>query len=93
MEGLDLLLTPTMAMVAPPAGVGDMVLRDSVLQLTLPWNAVGAPALALPCGPAELGLPASVQLVGRPGDDALVLAAGRVLERRLRDQTGGGGSR
>jgi aspartyl-tRNA(Asn)/glutamyl-tRNA(Gln) amidotransferase subunit A len=91
MEGIDLLLTPTLTMVAPPAGVGDLALRDAVLRLTLPWNAVGAPALALPCGPAELGLPASAQLVGRLGDDALVLAAGRALEQRLRAQTGGGG--
>jgi Asp-tRNA(Asn)/Glu-tRNA(Gln) amidotransferase A subunit family amidase len=48
--------------------------------MTFPWNVIGAPALALPCGPAELGLPASVQLIGRPGDDPLVLAAGRLLE-------------
>jgi Asp-tRNA(Asn)/Glu-tRNA(Gln) amidotransferase A subunit family amidase len=33
----------------------------------------------MPCGAAEDGLPASVQLVGRPGEDALVLAAGRAL--------------
>jgi Asp-tRNA(Asn)/Glu-tRNA(Gln) amidotransferase A subunit family amidase len=84
MEGLDLLLTPTLACVAPPAGVGDLALRDTLLVFTLPWNTVGAPALALPCGSAEDGLPASVQLVGRPGDDALVLAAGRMLEARLR---------
>jgi aspartyl-tRNA(Asn)/glutamyl-tRNA(Gln) amidotransferase subunit A len=83
MDGLDLLLTPTLAMVAPPAGVGDLALRDSLLRFTLPWNTVGAPALALPCGAAEDGLPASVQLLGRPGDDALVLAAGRMLEARL----------
>jgi aspartyl-tRNA(Asn)/glutamyl-tRNA(Gln) amidotransferase subunit A len=51
--------------------------------MTLPWNTVGAPALALPCGAAEDGLPASVQLVGRAGDDALVLAAGRMLEAAL----------
>jgi aspartyl-tRNA(Asn)/glutamyl-tRNA(Gln) amidotransferase subunit A len=84
MEGLDLLLTPTLATVAPPSGLGDLALRDSLLRFTLPWNTVGAPALALPCGSAEDGLPASVQLVGRPGDDALVLAAGRMLEARLR---------
>jgi aspartyl-tRNA(Asn)/glutamyl-tRNA(Gln) amidotransferase subunit A len=84
MEGVDLLLTPTLATVAPPAGLGDLVLRDSLLRFTLPWNAVGAPALALPCGSAEDGLPASVQLVGPPGADALVLAAGRTLEARLR---------
>jgi aspartyl-tRNA(Asn)/glutamyl-tRNA(Gln) amidotransferase subunit A len=83
MDGIDLLLTPTLATVAPPAGLGDLALRDTLLRFTLPWNTVGAPALALPCGAAEDGLPASVQLVGRPGDDALVLAAGRMLEARL----------
>jgi aspartyl-tRNA(Asn)/glutamyl-tRNA(Gln) amidotransferase subunit A len=83
-DGLDLVLTPTVPMVAPPTGIGDLALRGRMIELTLPWNVVGAPALALPCGPAEDGLPASVQLVGRPGDDALVLAAGRLLERALR---------
>jgi aspartyl-tRNA(Asn)/glutamyl-tRNA(Gln) amidotransferase subunit A len=80
MEDLDLILTPTLQMVAPPAGVGDLELRGRMLSLTFAWNAVGAPALALPCGPAEDGLPASVQLLGKPGEDALVLAAGRLLE-------------
>ena len=70
---------PHPPVVAPPAGVGDLVLRDQLLRLTYPFNATGAPALALPCGPAEHGLPASVQLVGRPGEDAFVLAAGRAL--------------
>jgi aspartyl-tRNA(Asn)/glutamyl-tRNA(Gln) amidotransferase subunit A len=84
MEDLDLILTPTVPMVAPPAGIGDLELRGRMLSLTFPWNAVGAPALALPCGPAEDGLPASVQLLGKPGDDALVVAAGRLLERELR---------
>jgi aspartyl-tRNA(Asn)/glutamyl-tRNA(Gln) amidotransferase subunit A len=83
MERLDLLLTPTLTVVAPPAGLGDLRLRGSLLRLTLPWNTVGAPALALPCGSAEDGLPASVQLIGAPGDDALVLAAGRAVEARL----------
>ena len=67
-----------------PAGVGDLELRGRMLSLTFPWNAVGGPALALPCGPADDGLPASVQLIGRPGEDALVLAAGRLLESELR---------
>lgn len=83
MDGLDLLVTPTLAMVAPPAGLGDLALRGKILRFTLPWNTVGTPALALPCGSAEDGLPASLQLIGAPGDDALVLAAGRALEARL----------
>jgi aspartyl-tRNA(Asn)/glutamyl-tRNA(Gln) amidotransferase subunit A len=80
MAGVDLLVTPTLAVVAPPAGIGDLVLRDLLLRFTYPFNAIGAPALALPCGAAEHGLPASVQLVGRPGEDAFVLAAGRALD-------------
>jgi aspartyl-tRNA(Asn)/glutamyl-tRNA(Gln) amidotransferase subunit A len=81
--GVDLVLTPTVPMVAPPTGIGDLALRGRMIELTFPWSAVGAPALALPCGAAEDGLPASVQIAGRPGDDALVLAAGRLLERAL----------
>ena len=79
-EGLDLLLTPTLAFVAPPAGSDELSIRGAVIRLTYPFNALGWPALALPCGPAEHGLPASVQLVAPPGEDARVLAAGALLE-------------
>jgi aspartyl-tRNA(Asn)/glutamyl-tRNA(Gln) amidotransferase subunit A len=80
---LDLLATPTMAFVAPPVGIGDLALREAVIRLTFPISALGWPALAFPCGPAENGLPASLQLVGSPGDDSLVLAVGALLERAL----------
>ena len=83
-DGLDLLLTPTLQCVAPPTGVGDLALRERLIANTLPFNTLGWPALALPCGPAEDGLPASVQLVGRPGADALVLAAGGRLASLIR---------
>ena len=83
LDGLDLLLTPTLVCVAPPTGIGDETLRGTLIRNTLAFNALGWPALALPCGTAEDGLPASVQLVGRPGADALVLAAGTLLEARL----------
>jgi aspartyl-tRNA(Asn)/glutamyl-tRNA(Gln) amidotransferase subunit A len=84
LEGLDLLVTPTLAFVAPPVGTGDLALRDAVVRFTFPFNTLGWPALALPCGPAEDGLPSSVQLIGREGTDGLVLAAGRLLEQALR---------
>jgi aspartyl-tRNA(Asn)/glutamyl-tRNA(Gln) amidotransferase subunit A len=85
LEGFDLLLTPTLPCVAPPTGVGDLALRSTLTRNTLPINALGWPALALPCGAAEDGLPASVQLVGRAGADALVLAAGERLAEALSD--------
>jgi aspartyl-tRNA(Asn)/glutamyl-tRNA(Gln) amidotransferase subunit A len=83
---VDLLVTPTLPCVAPPVGaggVGDLEVREALISRTFPANALGWPALALPCGEAEEGLPASVQLVGKPGADALVLAAGRLLESAL----------
>jgi aspartyl-tRNA(Asn)/glutamyl-tRNA(Gln) amidotransferase subunit A len=84
LSGVDLLITPALAMVAPPAGPETPEIRERSVLLTFPFNATGAPALALPCGAAEHGLPASVQLAGRPGQDALVLAAGRAVEAALR---------
>ena len=79
LDGFDLLLTPTLAFVAPEVGRVTNANRDDVTRFTFPFNALGWPALALPCGPAEDGLPASAQLVGRPDDDALVLAVGTSL--------------
>jgi Asp-tRNA(Asn)/Glu-tRNA(Gln) amidotransferase A subunit family amidase len=81
LEGFDLLLTPTLGFVAPRVGEITNENRDDMTRFTYPFDVLGWPALALPCGPAEDGLPASVQIVGRPGDDALVLAVGASLER------------
>jgi aspartyl-tRNA(Asn)/glutamyl-tRNA(Gln) amidotransferase subunit A len=78
---VDLLLTPTLPCVAPRYGEGE---RTTLTKFTSLFNLVGRPALALPCGPAEEGLPASVQLSAPQGEDALVLAAGAALERALR---------
>jgi aspartyl-tRNA(Asn)/glutamyl-tRNA(Gln) amidotransferase subunit A len=81
LAGLDLLLVPTLGFVAPPADADELAIRADVVRFTLPLNVLGVPALALPCGAAEDGLPASLQLVGRAGDDALLLAVGRALTR------------
>jgi aspartyl-tRNA(Asn)/glutamyl-tRNA(Gln) amidotransferase subunit A len=86
LEGFDLVLTPTLPIVAPrigAGGTGDLDVREAMIANTAPFNVLGWPALALPCGAAEDGLPASVQLAARAGEDSLVLAAGRLLEARL----------
>jgi aspartyl-tRNA(Asn)/glutamyl-tRNA(Gln) amidotransferase subunit A len=82
-EGVDLLLTPTLECVAPPTGVGDLALRERLIRLTYPFNAVGWPALAIPCGPAEDGLPASVTLAASWNQDDYVLDVGLALEAAL----------
>jgi aspartyl-tRNA(Asn)/glutamyl-tRNA(Gln) amidotransferase subunit A len=80
---LDLLLTPTEPCVAPPDDIDEIATRARFTQFTYPFNVLGWPALALPCGAAEDGLPASIQIVGRSGADALVLAAAAALEAAL----------
>jgi aspartyl-tRNA(Asn)/glutamyl-tRNA(Gln) amidotransferase subunit A len=79
LDGFDLLLTPTVGFVPPPNDVDEREIRRGTIRLTYPFDLLGRPALALPCGTAEDGLPASVQLVGAPGADGLVLAAGGLL--------------
>jgi aspartyl-tRNA(Asn)/glutamyl-tRNA(Gln) amidotransferase subunit A len=81
---VDVVITPTLPFVPPRTGLDERELRGELTSLTWPFNVLGAPALALPCGRAEDGLPASIQLVARPGADALVLAAGALLERVLK---------
>jgi aspartyl-tRNA(Asn)/glutamyl-tRNA(Gln) amidotransferase subunit A len=82
-DGLDLLLTPTVPFVPPRADVDELELRGRATMLTYPFSSLGWPALALPCGAAEEGLPASAQLAGPAGADAQVLAAGRLLATQL----------
>ena len=83
LEGFGLLVVPTIGTVAPSRSLAERELRPSVLRFTEPFNVLGWPALALPCGPAENGLPASVSLVAPAGEDALVLGAGLALEAAL----------
>jgi Asp-tRNA(Asn)/Glu-tRNA(Gln) amidotransferase A subunit family amidase len=78
--GLDLLLTPTISCPPPSLPADDLEHRKNLIRFTFPFNALGWPVLALPCGP-ENALPVSLQLVGR--GDALVLAAGELLESSL----------
>ncbi len=77
LEGFDLLLAPTLSIPPPPADVVEVEIRGALTRFTFPFNALGWPALALPVGEE------SVQIVGRSGDDALVLAAGLALEAAL----------
>jgi Asp-tRNA(Asn)/Glu-tRNA(Gln) amidotransferase A subunit family amidase len=84
MNRFDLVLTPTLAFVAPRLPVDELEIREEVIRFTLPFNALGWPTLAMPCGPAEDGLPASLQIIGKPGSDALVLAVGELVESLIR---------
>ena len=50
-------------------------------RLTRPLNALGLPALSVPCGFSSAGLPIGMQIIGRPFDEALVLRLGHAYEQ------------
>jgi aspartyl-tRNA(Asn)/glutamyl-tRNA(Gln) amidotransferase subunit A len=101
MGDADAILVPTLPCAPPVIGqsivsVGGHALPAAgmLTRFTSPFNMTGLPALSLPCGFDEQGLPVSIQVVGRPGQDAHVLSVGRWLEKlvpadalRTHDQT------
>jgi aspartyl-tRNA(Asn)/glutamyl-tRNA(Gln) amidotransferase subunit A len=73
----DLLVMPTAPGPAFPLGSPPDLIY---LRNTAPWNLYGLPAVSVPCGVTKAGLPVGLQLVGRAGSDALVLAAASAVE-------------
>jgi aspartyl-tRNA(Asn)/glutamyl-tRNA(Gln) amidotransferase subunit A len=74
-ETADILAGPTMAYVAPPEDPPFGTPEGEVeARFTGPANLAGVPAVTLPCGPAEDGLPAALQLMAAPGRDAFLLS-------------------
>lgn len=84
----DALLLPTIPDVAPPvaATVGDEHARmeRDFLRLSF-WtrgiNYLGVPALTVPAGTGDKGLPLAVQFVGRPLGEDRILALGCCFQR------------
>ena len=83
----DVLVTPVTAQPAPAADVseGHGALRTFADQLphaafTGPWSGTGQPALSLPAGFGDDGLPLAVQLVGPPDSEARLLGLAAQLE-------------
>jgi aspartyl-tRNA(Asn)/glutamyl-tRNA(Gln) amidotransferase subunit A len=76
----DLFLTANTS-AAPRLDQHDILSFWTRPNLTSPFNCTGGPALAVLCGFGREGLPLSLQIAGRPFDDARVLRAGHAFER------------
>jgi aspartyl-tRNA(Asn)/glutamyl-tRNA(Gln) amidotransferase subunit A len=48
---------------------------------TIPVNLAGLPALSLPCGFTQGGLPIGLQLIGKPFDESTLLSAAHAYEQ------------
>jgi len=87
-KDFDLLLTPTTARPSVPAGgwlgkglVGTLMAGTQAVPFTQPWNVAQFPAASVPAGVAADGVPVGVQLVARPGGEALILSVAAQLEQ------------
>jgi aspartyl-tRNA(Asn)/glutamyl-tRNA(Gln) amidotransferase subunit A len=83
---IDALVEPTVPIVARERGHGyDKAFTDvAEISLTHYWNWTGFPVVALPSGTGRRsGLPTGVSLVGPPGAEWDLLAAGAALEAEL----------
>lgn len=91
LERFDLLLCP--AAIVPPFPVERRYVEElrghrfpsyiDWVTITYAITLTGSPALSLPCGFTEEGLPVGLQLVGRPRGEAELLAAAAALEDLL----------
>ncbi|SDE71397.1 amidase [Blastococcus fimeti] len=87
LRDVDVLVSPTLAIPAPAYGSTTAALRGqehpilfALNCLTAPANAAGIPALTVPCGFSDGGLPVGLQVMGRPFDEATVLRVGAAYE-------------
>lgn len=80
----DVVITPTVPFTAPPVGAievemesGDML---DIITAVMRYNALppltGMPAMSVPCGFSDEGMPIGMQLIGRAFDEGTVLRVG-----------------
>ena len=90
--GYDLLLTPALAERPLPIGdctgygehpMADLARSGRFTPYTALFNVTGQPALTMPVGFGDDGLPTSAQLVGKPlGEDTLLQVAAQIETAR-----------
>ena len=75
MQNVDLLVTPTMTQPAAAFEGYDPSSTARGRSFTAPFNATGLPAISVPCGFTESGLPIGMQFAGKPFDEPGVIQA------------------
>jgi aspartyl-tRNA(Asn)/glutamyl-tRNA(Gln) amidotransferase subunit A len=86
-EHVDLIVTPTSPSLPPTiaeleAAPQDLRKKELVmLRNTRPFNALGLPAISIPCGFSSSGLPIGLQIAGAPGAEDKVLALAHAYQK------------
>jgi len=88
LETVDVIMTPTSPITAWESGCWEVDVRgtpESVLaaswRFTYPFNLTGMPAISLPAGFNEAGLPIGLQIAGRPFAEPDILSFAAAYER------------
>ena len=79
LEGVDLLVSPTIPLKVPTVAVGDPGSR--LASYTRAYNISGLPAISVPCGLDGNGLPVGLMIAGRPFAEATVCRAAHACEQ------------
>ena len=90
LERFDVLVLPTQPEAAPKiATETGLTSKEAVMRQFFgsrshrsPFNLAGTPAMAVPCGFTEGGLPISMQVAGRPFDENTVFRVGYAYQQR-----------
>jgi aspartyl-tRNA(Asn)/glutamyl-tRNA(Gln) amidotransferase subunit A len=87
-EDVDLFATPMCGMTAPALGQEqveidgqDVSVVAAITRFTRLFNLTGLPAISLPCGLGEDGLPIGLQLAGASFDETTLLRAAHAYEQ------------
>ncbi len=75
MKRVDFLVTPTMSQPAAAFEGYDPLSTARGKSFTAPFNVTGLPAISVPCGFTESGLPIGMQIAGKPFDEPGVIQA------------------
>ena len=86
----SLFVTPSTAVLPFSIGTNDPLDASGQAPRALSWtpfsypfNLTGQPAITIPCGWSQNGLPAGIQIIGRRFDDLGVLQVARAFEKIL----------
>jgi len=93
-EDVDVIVSPATAVIAPiippashSAGLSDLNTATELMRYMIPGNLAGLPAITFPVGYTDAGLPISMQAMGRPWEEDMLLrvahAAENLMKRKL----------
>jgi aspartyl-tRNA(Asn)/glutamyl-tRNA(Gln) amidotransferase subunit A len=87
-ESVDAIVAPTLPVPAPPIGADsvrvngeEISTRPAIVGHSRPANFTGLPAISVPCGFTNAGLPVGLQFIGRAFDESTLLWIAYSYER------------